>query len=165
MSHWQVRCDRCGHESSRDSYIAALGDAREHEDAHVSHSCEICGRPSGLVATVSVLVTLSEDACQHALHARHMRLALEQLAWVKIENTMVDRSRGDDRACRHLILNPEEAQALGDYYRQSAEVFTTAGDSERARACAGAETIVWHALLTAASLLGAEQTERRTPMR
>ena|SRR6266852_849069 len=97
----------------------------------------------------NIVVTLSEDACQLALHSRHMDLSLPQLAWVKIEDTTVDRSLGDERACRHPILTPDDARALRDYYRQSADAFTTMGDSKRARVCAKAEANIRQALLSA----------------
>jgi hypothetical protein len=96
-----------------------------------------------------VIPTLSEDACQLALHSHHIGVSLHRLAWVKIEDTTVDRSLGNERACRHPILSPEDAQTLQDYYRQSAHAFTRAGDSERARVCAEAEVKVRHALQVA----------------
>jgi hypothetical protein len=96
-----------------------------------------------------IIPTLSEEACQLALHSRHMGVSLHRLAWVKIEDTTVDHSLGDERACRHPILSPEDAKALREYYRQSADAFTTAGDSERARVCAEAEANVRHALRVA----------------
>lgn len=64
-----------------------------------------------------VVPTLSEDACQLALHCHHMGVSLHRLAWVKIEDTTVDRSLGDERACRHPILSPQDAKVLQDYYR------------------------------------------------
>ena len=93
-----------------------------------------------------VIPTLSEEACQLALHSHHMGVSLHRLAWVKIEDTTVDHSLGDERTCRHPILSPDDAKALRDYYRQSADAFTTAGDSERARLCAEAEANISHAL-------------------
>jgi hypothetical protein len=96
-----------------------------------------------------VIPMLSEEACQLALHSHHMGVSLHRLAWVKIEDTTVDHSLGDERACRHPILSPEDAKALLNYYRQSADAFTTAGDSERARVCAEAEANVRHALRVA----------------
>jgi hypothetical protein len=96
-----------------------------------------------------VIPTLSEEACQLALHSHHMGVSLHRLAWVKIENTTVDRSLGDERACRHPVLSPEDAKALRDYYEQSADAFTTEGDSERARLCAEAEANVRDALRAA----------------
>ena len=80
------------------------------------------------------------------LPRRHVDLSLHRLAWVKIEDTTVDRSLGDERGRRHPILSPADAKALRDYYRQSADAFTRAGDSERARVCAEAEANVRHAL-------------------
>jgi hypothetical protein len=97
-----------------------------------------------------VIPTLSEEACQLALHSRHMGVSLHRLAWVKIEDTPIDRSLGDERACRHPLLSPDDAKTLRDYYRQSANAFTTAGDSERARLCAEAEAEVLYALRVAA---------------
>ncbi len=96
-----------------------------------------------------VIPTLSEEGCQLALHSHHMGVSLHRLAWVKIEDATVDRSLGDERACRHPILSPEDATALRDYYRQSADAFTAAGDSERAHVCAEAEANVRHALRVA----------------
>src|SRR5262245_33200535 len=93
-----------------------------------------------------VIPTLSEEACQLALHSHHMGVSLHRLAWVKIEDTTVDHSLGDGRACRRPILSPEDAKALQDYYRRSADAFTAAGDSERARVCAEAEANVHQAL-------------------
>ena len=93
--------------------------------------------------------TLSEEACQLALHSHHMGVSLHRLAWVKIEDTTVDHSLGDGRACRHPILSPEDAKVLLDYYRQSADAFTRAGDSERACVCTEAEANVRHALRVA----------------
>jgi hypothetical protein len=77
------------------------------------------------------------------------RVSLHRPAWVKIEDTAIDRSLGDKRACRHPILSPEDAKALRGYYGQSAEAFTMAGDSERARVCAEAEANVRYALRVA----------------
>ena len=96
-----------------------------------------------------VIPTLSEEACQLALHSHHMGVSLHRLAWVKIEDTTVDHSLGAGRACRHPILSPEEAKALREYYEQSADAFTRAGDSERARVCAEADANVRHALRVA----------------
>jgi hypothetical protein len=103
-----------------------------------------------MMSDTLVVPTLSEEACQLALHSHHMGVSLHRLAWVKIEDTTVDRSLGDERACRHPILSADEAKALREYYRQSADAFTTAGDSERARVCAEAEANVGHALRVAA---------------
>ena len=93
-----------------------------------------------------VIPTLSEEACQLALHSRHMGLSLHRLAWVKLMDTTVDRSLADQGARRHPVLSPDDAKALRDYYRQSADAFTRAGDSERARVCAEAEANVRNAL-------------------
>jgi hypothetical protein len=100
-----------------------------------------------------VIPTLSEEACQLALHSHHMGVSLHRLAWVKLEDTTVNHSLGDEQACRHPILSPEDAKALRDYYQQSADAFMTAGDSERARVCAEAEANVRHALRVAGVLI------------
>jgi hypothetical protein len=101
------------------------------------------------VADKVVIPTLSEEACQLALHFRQMGVSLHRLAWVTIEDTTVDRSLGDERACRRPILTPDDAKAVRDYYRESADAFTAAGDRERARVCVEAEANVRDALRVA----------------
>jgi len=61
----------------------------------------------------------------------------------------IDRALGEGRAHRHPILDPGSAQALQDYYGQSADAFTAWGDSDRALVCAEAEVVVRQALRVA----------------
>jgi hypothetical protein len=100
-------------------------------------------------AASPVVPTLSEEACQLALHSRHMGLSLASRVWVQIENATIDRSLGEGQARRHPILDAEGAQVLRDYYGRSADAFTTSGDSERARVCMEAEVAVRQALRVA----------------
>ena len=96
-----------------------------------------------------VVPALSEEACQLALHSRHLGLSIPSEIWLKIVNATIDRSLGEGRARRYPSLDPQGAQVLRDYYGQSADAFTTRGDSERARVCAEAEVAVRDALRTA----------------
>jgi len=93
-----------------------------------------------------VVPALSEEACQLALHSHHLGLSIPSEVWLKIANATIDRSLGEGRARRHPTLDPQGAQALRDYYGQSADAFTTRGDSERSRVCAEAEVAVRDAL-------------------
>jgi hypothetical protein len=97
-------------------------------------------------AAFPVVPTLSEDACQLALHSRHFGLSLPSRVWLQIENATIDRSLGDARARRHPMLDRESAQVLRDYYGRSADAFTTSDDSEYARVCMEAEVTVRQAL-------------------
>jgi hypothetical protein len=74
-------------------------------------------------AAFPVVPTLSEDACQLALHSRHFGLSLPSPVWLQIENATIDRSLGDARARRHPMLDRESAQVLRDYYGRSADAF------------------------------------------
>jgi hypothetical protein len=76
---------------------------------------------------VTVVPTLSEEACQLALHSRHLGLSLPSQVWLQIENTTIDRSRGNGHARRHPILDPATAQLLRDYYGRSADAFAARG--------------------------------------
>lgn len=100
-------------------------------------------------AAFPVVPTLSEEACQLALHSRHIGLSLPSRVWLQIENATIDRSLGEGRACRHPRLDPEGAQILRDYYGRSTDAFTTHGDNERARVCVEAEVKVRQALRAA----------------
>jgi hypothetical protein len=97
-------------------------------------------------AASPVVLTLSEEACQLALHSRHMGLSLASQVWLKIENATIDRSLGEGQARRHPMLDREGAQILRDYYGRSADAFTTSGDSERARVCMEADMTIRQAL-------------------
>jgi hypothetical protein len=79
-------------------------------------------------AASAVVLTLSEEACQLALHSRHMGLSLASQVWLKIENATIDRSLGEGQARRHPMLDREGAQILRDYDGRSADAFTTSGD-------------------------------------
>ena len=97
----------------------------------------------------AVVPALAEEACQLALHSRHLGLSIPSQVWLQIVNATIDRSLGEGRARRYPILEPEGAQVLRDYYGQSADAFTTRGDSERSHVCAEAEVAVRHALRVA----------------
>jgi hypothetical protein len=93
-----------------------------------------------------IVPTLSEDACQLALHSRHFGLSLPSKVWLTLENATIDRGLGDGHARRHVVLDPESARLLRDYYGRSADAFATSGDGERARVCTEAEVTVREAL-------------------
>ena len=91
-----------------------------------------------------VVPTLSEEACQLALHSRHLGLSLPSRAWLQIENATIDRSL--ENARRHPVLDPETAQLLRDYYGRSADAFAARADPKRAQVCLEAEVSVRQAL-------------------
>ena len=62
-----------------------------------------------------VIPTLSEEACQLALHSRHLDLSLPSQVWIQIMNATIDHSLGEEQGCRQPILGPDGAQVLGDY--------------------------------------------------
>ncbi len=99
-----------------------------------------------MAAGATVVPTLSEEACQLALHSRHLGLSLPSQVWLQIENATIDRARGNGHARRHPMLDPATAQLLRDYYGRSADAFTARGDHERAQVCAEAEVSVRQAL-------------------
>ena len=68
------------------------------------------------------------EACQFALHSRHLGLSIPSQVWLQIVNATIDRSLGEGRARRYPSLDPQGAQVLRDYYGQSADAFTTRGD-------------------------------------
>jgi len=67
----------------------------------------------------------------------------------RILKTPVDRSRGEDRAVRHVILEPEEAQELLTAFRDSAETYRLAARRSLIGPCVEAAAIIENALRTA----------------
>ena len=49
-------------------------------------------------AAFPVVPTLSEEACQLALHSRQLGLFLPSRVWLQIENATIDHSLGQGRA-------------------------------------------------------------------
>jgi hypothetical protein len=95
---------------------------------------------------VTVVPTLSEEACQLALHSRHPGLSLPPQVWLQIENTTIESSRGNGHARRHPVLDHTTAHLLRDYYGRAADAFAARGDHEQAQVCAEAEVSVRQAL-------------------
>ncbi len=136
--------------------IAGLSDGGEDDSRLRGVPRDAGGRERGDGVSVKkeavafpVVPTLSESACQLALHSRHLGLSLPSQVWLQIENATIDRSLGEGQPRRHPTLDPESAQILRHYFGRSADAFTTRGDDDRARVSAEAEVNVRQALRVA----------------
>ena len=81
-----------------------------------------------------------EDALQLARSSSDVTLPPGIVA--KITATPIDLSRGNDHLCRHPLLTLDEAKAVYEYYRRSADAFAKVGDRLRALLCAKARAAI-----------------------
>jgi hypothetical protein len=97
----------------------------------------------------TVIPTLSEDACQLALHPLHLGMSLPTQVWVKIVDATIDRSLETQGEHRQPVLDEDGAEVLREYYGRSADAYTAWGDSNRALVCEEAQFAVRRALRAA----------------
>ena len=95
---------------------------------------------------ITVIPTLSEDACQLALHPLHLGMSLPTQVWVKIVDATIDRSLEQQGKHRQPVLDEDDAEVLRDYYGRSASTYKAWGDSDRALICEKAQFAVRRAL-------------------
>ena len=102
----------------------------------------------------TVTITLSDLACITALRPSFGPTPLGFTSKYdhivgKINQTPVDRSLGEDKAVRHVVLRVAEAQDLMTAFRDSADAFNEGGRGDLAVVCAAAVANIHHKLRAA----------------
>ena len=100
----------------------------------------------------TITVTLADSACAVTMLASFgsTRVGFASLKYDdlvrRILSTPVDRSRGEYRAVRHVVLRPEEAAELLTAFRDSAETYRLAARRNLVAPCVEAAAAIEHAL-------------------
>jgi len=118
-------------------------------------------------STDRITVMLPDSACAVTMLASFgsTRVGFASLKYDdlvrRILTTPVDRSRGEYRAVRHVVLRPDEALDLLTAFRDSAETYRVAARRHLIGPCVEAAAAIEHALRSVGWLGTTRTAERR----